>query len=78
MEKMSRRLQEAKALPTNLFVQVQVDNKDAAIIPQIMQTIQVLGITNYGIALGKDLYSYFSESNIKIKVANGMLAGIGG
>ena len=78
VEKMRRKLQEAKALPTNLFVQVQVDNKDAAIIPQIMQTIQVLGITNYGISLDKDLYSYFSESNMKNKVANGMLAGIGG
>jgi peptidoglycan/xylan/chitin deacetylase (PgdA/CDA1 family) len=78
MEKMRRKLQEAKELPTNLFVQVQVDSKDAAIIPQIMQTIQVLGITNYGIALGKDLYSFFSESNINNKMANGMLAGIGG
>ena len=78
MEKMRRKLQQARELPTKLFVQIQVDDDDAAIIPQIMQTIQVLGITNYGIALGKDLYSYFSESNIKIKVANGMLAGIGG
>lgn len=78
MEKMRKKLQEAKELPTNLFVQVQVDKDDAAIIPQIMQTIQVLGITNFGIALDKDLYSYFSESRINNKLANGMLAGIGG
>jgi len=78
MEKMRRKLVEAKELPTNLFVQVQVDKDDAAIIPQIMQTIQVLGITNFGIALDKDLYSYLTDSRIYNKVANGMLAGIGG
>ena len=78
MDKMRRKLQEAKELPTKLFVQIQVDDDDAAIIPQIMQTIQELGITNYGIHLSKDFYSFFSESHIKNKVANGMLAGIGG
>jgi len=78
MEKMRRKLLEARKLPTNLFVQVQVDKDDAAIIPQIMQTIQVLGITNFGIALDKDLYSYLTDSRIHNKVANGMLAGIGG
>jgi biofilm PGA synthesis lipoprotein PgaB len=78
IEKMRKKLQQAKELPTKLFVQIQVDKDNAAIIPQIMQTIQVLGITNYGIALGNDLHSNFSESNIKNKMANGMLAGIGG
>ncbi|HEY5603554.1 MAG TPA: polysaccharide deacetylase family protein [Gammaproteobacteria bacterium] len=78
IEQMRKKLQEAKALPTRLFINVKVSKSETAAIPQIVQTIRTLGINDYGIALDKDFYTFDNKFILKNTTVKGMLAGIGG